>query len=176
MKDYPGLDDAVLLGQCDVNIYKASGPGGQHRNKVSSAIRLRHRPTGITAHGSDNRSQHANKRDALKRLRVKIACQVRRPVDLQGPLPEATESCLFTPKGAVAGAKKRLQVGRRDKRFWTVGQFLLDLLDVCGGRLSGAAGAIKISTSNLVTVLKQERHLYAAAQEIRKRHGRGPMK
>lgn len=174
--DYSGLDDAGLLGQCDVNIYKASGPGGQHRNKVSSAIRLRHRPTGITAQGCDNRSQHANKRAALKRLRAKIACQVRRPLDLRDTLPAVPASCLLTPKGAAAGTKSRLQVGRRDKRFWPVGQFLLDLLDACGGRLSEAAGAMEITTSNLASVLKQDRHLYAAVQEIRKRHGLGPMK
>ena len=174
--EYLALDDAALLGQCDVNIYKASGPGGQHRNKVSSAVRLRHRPTGITAQGCDNRSQHANKRDALKRLRAKIACQVRRPVDLSGPLPEAMVSCLFTPKGAVAGAKKRLAVGKRDKRLWPVGQFLLDLLDACGGRLSEAAKTLEITTSNLTSVLKQDRHLYAAAQEIRKRYDLGPVK
>ncbi len=174
--EYLSLDDAALLAQCDVNIYKSSGPGGQHRNKVSSAIRLRHRPTGITAQGCDNRSQHANKRDALKRLRVKIACQVRRPVDPKQPPPEVTASCVFTPKGAEVAAKKRLRVGRRDKRFWAVGQFLLDLLDACGGRLSEAAGAMEISTSNLTSVIKQDRHLYAAAQEIRKRHDLGPMK
>lgn len=170
------MDDPALLAQCDVNIYKASGPGGQHRNKVSSAIRLLHRPTGITAQGCDHRSQHANKRSALKRLREKIACRVRRPVDPSCPLPEAVASCLFVPKGAKADAKKRLQVGRRDERFWSVGRFLLDLLDANGGRLSEAAGVMEIGTSNFVSVIKQDRHLYAAAQEIRKRHGQGPMK
>jgi len=174
--DYPGLDDAALLGQCDVNIFKASGPGGQHRNKVSSAVRLLHRPTGVTAQGCDHRSQHANKRSALKRLRMKIACQVRRPVDVGQPLPEVVASCLFTPKCARADAKKRLQVGKRDKRFWSVGRFLLDMLEARCGRLAEAAGAMEIGTSNFVSVVKQDRHLYAAAQEIRKRHGQGPMK
>ena len=174
--DYTGLDDPALLGQCDVNIFKASGPGGQHRNKVSSAIRLLHRPTGVTAQGCDHRSQHANKRSALKRLRMKIACQVRRSVNAGQPMPEVVASCLFVPKGAGADAKKRLQVGKRDKRFWSVGRFLLDILDAVGGRLSEAAGAMEIGTSNFVSVIKQDRHLYAAAQEIRKHHGQGPMK
>ena len=56
--DYLSLDDAALLAQCDLHTYRSSGPGGQHRNKVSSAVRLRHRATGITAHGDDSRSQH----------------------------------------------------------------------------------------------------------------------
>ena len=53
--DWLALDDAALLADCDVHIYKASGPGGQHRNKVSSAVRLRHRPTATTAHGDPAR-------------------------------------------------------------------------------------------------------------------------
>ncbi|MFP4105187.1 MAG: peptide chain release factor family protein, partial [Phycisphaerae bacterium] len=71
--NYLELDDDQLLGQCEVDTYKASGPGGQHRNKVSSAVRLRHKPTEIMAHGNDSRSQHENKRLALKRLRKNLA-------------------------------------------------------------------------------------------------------
>jgi len=77
------LDDDALLGQCEVHYYKSSGPGGQHRNKVSSAVRLHHKGCGVSAHGDDSRSQHENKRLALKRLRMNIACQVRRDVDLR---------------------------------------------------------------------------------------------
>lgn len=76
--DYLSLDDAALLVQCAVHVYKSSGPGGQHRNKVSSAVRLRHNPTGITTHGDQSRSQHDNKRLALQRLRMNIACAPRR--------------------------------------------------------------------------------------------------
>ena len=79
------LADEALLAQCDVHIYKASGPGGQHRNKVSSAVRLKHKPTGISAHGDDSRSQHENKRLALRRLRMNLACQVRCPSG-KGPM------------------------------------------------------------------------------------------
>jgi hypothetical protein len=81
------MSDQDLLGQCDVHTYRASGPGGQHRNKVSSAVRLRHRPTGITAHGDDSRSQHDNRRLALRRLRLNFACQLRDQVDLAQPHP-----------------------------------------------------------------------------------------
>ena len=42
-------DDAKLIAECDVHRYRASGPGGQHRNKVASAIRLHHRPSGLKA-------------------------------------------------------------------------------------------------------------------------------
>ncbi len=175
-QEYLLLEDAALLAQCELETYKASGPGGQHRNKVSSAIRLHHRPTGITAICNDSRNQHENKRVALARLRGKIACQVRRPVTGQPlVLPEMVQSCLFVPRGGGAG-KGRLQVGRKDHRFWIVVQFLLDVLEAGGGQLSTAASQLGISTSNFVTVLQEEKDSYVAAAEIRKRFGLGPIK
>jgi hypothetical protein len=175
--DYLALPDAALLAECDVNVHRASGPGGQHRNKVSTAVRLHHRPTGITAQACDSRSQQENRRAALEGLRIKIACQVRRPVEPTAFAPPAVLSeCLSVPRKGPPGAPKRLQVGRKDHRFWAVAQCLLDLLEACGGRLAEAAGAIGITTSNLASVLKDDRHLYAAAQGIRRAHGQGPLK
>jgi len=166
------MDDAALLRQCEVSVYTSSGPGGQHRNKVSSAVRLRHGPTGIAAHGDSSRSQHANKQAAIRRLRMNIACRCRRPIDLDRiELPQAVAECLFTPRQRSQTAPRRLQIGPKDHRFWQVSAFLLDLLDASQGRLAQTAGHLGITTSNLATVLQSERHLLAAAQDIRRRHG-----
>ncbi len=51
---------------------RASGPGGQHVNKVNSAIRVMHLPTGLTAMAQEERSQYMNKKLALLRLLAKI--------------------------------------------------------------------------------------------------------
>ena len=77
--DWHLLDDAALLGQCEVHAHRASGPGGQHRNKSETAIRLVHLPSGVTAEGKDERSQTQNKRIALERLREKLARRAYRP-------------------------------------------------------------------------------------------------
>jgi len=173
--DYLDMDDAALRAQCDEHVTRSSGPGGQHRNKVSSAVRLRHRPTGISAHGDESRSQHDNRRMALRRLRMNIACARRRPVDLTAKLPAVVAECIFTPRGAGAGKLKRMAVGRRDRRFWAVAAFLLDVLDALQGRLGDTAAVVGISTGNLASVLKSERHLLAAAQRLRKAHGQKPI-
>jgi len=174
-EDYLGLDDAALLRQCDVDTYKSSGPGGQHRNKVSSAVRLRHRPTAISVHGDQSRSQHENKRLALGRLRMSIACRLRRPLPApaDGP-PEHVAECIFTPRGG-GGGQRRLEIGRKDHRFWHVAAYLLDALEAYEGRLADAAAHLGIGTSNLASVLQSDRRLLAAAQEIRKKFGHKPL-
>jgi len=73
------LDDDALLAQCEVQAHRAGGPGGQHRNKAETAIRLVHPPSGVTAEGKDERSRAQNLRVALQRLREKLARRAYRP-------------------------------------------------------------------------------------------------
>ena len=71
-------DDALLL-QCEVQAHRASGPGGQHRNKAETAIRLVHLPTGVRVEGKDERSRTQNLRIALGRMREKLEKRAWRP-------------------------------------------------------------------------------------------------
>lgn len=73
------LDDDALLAQCEVQAHRASGPGGQHRNKAETAVRLVHAPSGVSAEGKDERSRTQNLRIALARLREKLARRAYRP-------------------------------------------------------------------------------------------------
>lgn len=173
-QEFLSLADAALLAQCDVHVYKSSGPGGQHRNKVCSAVRLKHRPTGLGAHGDDTRSQHENKRLALGRLRMKIACQCRQgvnPQDMQ--VPDVVVQCVHGSLDSLQG--RRLQIGRKDQRFWQVVAFLLDLLEARQGRLAEAAACLGIGTTNMVRIFQSQPHALAAAQVVRKRHGLKPI-
>lgn len=55
-----------------MTFYRAGGPGGQHRNKVESAVRLHHPPSGVTVTASERRSQGQNRELAFERLAAKL--------------------------------------------------------------------------------------------------------
>jgi len=70
MSKVPSIDN--LLKECRIDTFRASGKGGQHVNKVESAIRLTHYPSGIIITCQDERSQYRNKEIAVKRLHKKL--------------------------------------------------------------------------------------------------------
>jgi protein subunit release factor B len=65
-------DRASLERDCDVEFFIASGPGGQHRNKVETGVRLFHRPSGITVTATERRSQYANREAAFERMAERL--------------------------------------------------------------------------------------------------------
>jgi len=65
-------DDDALLAECEVETFRSGGPGGQHQNVTDSGVRLRHGPTGVVVVCRGERSQLANKRTCLRRLRQRI--------------------------------------------------------------------------------------------------------
>ena len=104
-----------LLAECDVETYRGSGPGGQHRNRRDSAVRLTHRPTGIVVTATERRSQHQNKIVALTRLAQKLAARSRRrkPRIATKPTKTAAERRLQT-KARRARVKSARRVSRND--------------------------------------------------------------
>ena len=71
MTTLPESDDD-LLRECEVETFRAGGPGGQHVNKVETAVRLRHLPTGIVVTCREERSQHRNKMTCVRKLREEV--------------------------------------------------------------------------------------------------------
>ncbi len=68
---YP-TDRASLERNCDMEFFIASGPGGQHRNKVETGVRLTHLPSGISVTATERRSQHANREVAYERMAARL--------------------------------------------------------------------------------------------------------
>ncbi len=160
---YLELDDAALLIQCEVHTYRSSGPGGQHRNKTSSAVRLHHQPTRLIAKGEEDRSQHVNKRRALRRLRLTLATDLLDEVD----------PASYVPSALLAGciSEGRLELRRKDERALFVINEVLSLLHSSGGRLREVAAAIGISTANLVKFFSIDPQVWRKVSHIRKENG-----
>lgn len=78
--NYLNFSDEELMKQCRLETFRVSGPGGQHRNKRDSAVRLKHLPTGIVAQAVEDRSQHKNRASALNRLRTLLAIKGLNPL------------------------------------------------------------------------------------------------
>ena len=82
------MSDAELAGRCRLEFFKATGNGGQKRNKTSSAVRVSLEEYGISAEDCSERSQHRNREAALTKLRCRLAYQVRKSYE-----PFERESC-----------------------------------------------------------------------------------
>lgn len=71
---YP-VDRESLERDCTLDFFVAGGPGGQHRNKVETGVRLVHLPTGVTVTATERRSQHANREVAFERMAERLTAR-----------------------------------------------------------------------------------------------------
>jgi len=162
------LSDADLLAQCTVDTYRASGPGGQKRNKTNSAVRLRHTPSGRMTIAEESRSQHENKARALRRLRMAIALHHRLP----DPDP-ADLAARIAPYRTPAG---RIEIALKNPAYPQLLAAVLDLVAWARGRISDAAAQIDVATSQLARIITRDGKLLDEANRIRAAHGRAPLR
>jgi hypothetical protein len=145
------LELDALAAECDFRATRRSGPGGQNRNKVETAVILTHRPSGIIAEAAERRSQAENRRAALFRLRLKLALGIRRPAGSRDPT-------VFVPSDVW---RRRCQSGRiivnpEHDDFPALLAEALDVLAESSQDPKRAAQALGCSSSQLVRLLKEE--------------------
>jgi protein subunit release factor B len=98
----------TLEAECDFESFRASGPGGQNVNRRETAVRLRHRPSGIVVVCREERSQYRNRQIALSRLRCKLEERARRRKPRRPTaMPRATREKILAGKKQRAEKKQR---------------------------------------------------------------------
>ncbi len=169
--DYLLASDDALISQCEVDRYRASGPGGQHRNKTESAVRLRHRLTGVSAIGEDSRSQAENKLHAVRRLRAALALGVREPVVLEHWRPSPRLAALVAGGTAPLGAKTRLT-----GEYWAAIGELLDVLVAGELEIGTTAQRLGVTTGALSKLLTHDEHVLRAVNDLRRARQLRPLR
>jgi hypothetical protein len=155
-----------LLRECDVRHERRRGPGGQHRNKVSTAVVLTHRPTGIRAEASERRSQADNQRQALRRLRLRFAIEIRLETT-----SSAEPSGLW--RSRVVSGRLAINPGHDD--FPAVLAEALDAIAAAEYDLSPAAEALGVSASQLMRLLRHEPAAWTHVSQARRDRSLRPL-
>lgn len=155
-----------LLADCTVERTRRSGPGGQHRNKVETAIVITHTPTGVRAEASERRSQAANLAKATLRLRVELALKVRTTPSTSKP------SELWNQR--VTG--RRIAVNPEHADFPALLAEALDALADRGWSPAKAGEFLGVSSSQVVKLLKLEPNAMLLLNAERHLRGLPPLK
>lgn len=153
-----------LLAECDQRFTRRSGPGGQNRNKVETAVILHHRPTGLTVEANERRTQGENRDRAVFRLRLLLALEVRLP-------PGPTPSDLW--RSRCRGGKLSIRPTHDD-----FPSLLAEALDALAARPDDpklAAESLGCSTTQLVNLLRDEPRALAAINARRAEAGKHPL-
>ena len=164
--DHPTvLTEDFLLKCCKTERGRGGGPGGQHRNKVETAVCVIHTQSGVSGSASERRSQGENKRVAIMRLRLNLALVVRSNA-------AACPSDLW---------KSRVKKGKIlcNAKHWDYPTMLAESLDVVAdnGFDIGKAGQILgCSGSQLVKLIKVERKAMVLVNDEREKLGLGKLK
>jgi hypothetical protein len=153
------IEVETLLEQCDLELGKRRGPGGQHRAAVASGVHLLHRPTGIEAQATERRSPAVNQSRAVRRLRLRLAVKVR-------TIPVRSN---FAPSELWQRRRQgtRIAVNPDHADYPALLAEALDLVVVRRWDLAGAAGLLGVTMSQLSRLIRQHPAAFAKVNEGR---------
>jgi hypothetical protein len=158
---------AELREVCQVRRTRRSGPGGQHRNKVETAVIVTHLPSGIKGEASERRSQAQNHSMALFRLRINLALEIRcqrQPAEV--PSQKWRSRC----------PAERLRISPQHEDFPALLAESLDVLTACQMDVKQAAAALHTTASQLTRFLQLEPRALLQVNAHRRQHGARPLR
>lgn len=160
------LPPADLLAQTREHRARRSGPGGQRRNKVETAVILVHVPTGISAEASERRSQADNRAAALRRLRLRLALRHRTPAGPGGP----SDLWRSRTRGRL------LAVNADHDDYPALIAEALDRLRATALDMGRAADALAVTPTRLARLFRRDRSAWTALNALRRGVGLPPLK
>ncbi len=155
-----------LLAACELRFTRRTGPGGQHRNKVESAVVITHVATGLQAEANERRSQHENRRVAIFRLRINLALNVR--------VNRAADSPTLLWQQRCRGRHVKVNPSHDD--FPAILAEVLDVLAAHEMDAKQAADMLDVSTSQLVKLLKTEQRALQLVNVKRREQALHPLR
>jgi hypothetical protein len=151
-----------LARDCQIERTRRRGPGGQHRNKVETAVVITHKPTALQGSASERRSQAENLAVAWQRLRVNLAIGVRGMTP-----PESPPSAVWQQR--VRGAKIAVNLEHAD--FPLLLAEALDRLAARDWNVTVTADDLRITSSQLIKFLQREPRAMGQLNQIRRQRG-----
>jgi hypothetical protein len=139
------LSTKELLLDCEIKTTRRGGPGGQHRNKVDSAVVITHVPSQLIGQAGERRSQHENREVAIDRLRLNLAMGIR--LERQSNLPPSERW-----QSRVQG--QRISVNPQHHEFPALLAEALDFIYSENFEMTTVAKRLQVSSSQLVKFLK----------------------
>jgi RF-1 domain len=156
------LPDDELLAQCTLTRGRTGGPGGQHRNKVETAVTLVHTPTGVKATAGERRSVRENKPVAIKRLRLNLAKEIRMPV----PSGEIRSDLWRT-----RCQKRRIICNPKHRDYPSLLAEALDVIEACSYDMPKAALRLECSATQLCKLIQNHTPAWTALNKTRESLG-----
>ena len=170
--------EVQLLAQCKLTFSRASGPGGQNRNKVETSVQIEYLPAGIIAAASECRTQNENRKIAVQRLRCKLAVELRPDLatielDASSAVPAKELICSKTWQQYCRNG--RIDISESNSDWPTILAEIIGLLSVCDWSIGQVATILGTTSSQLVKLLKKHSPAFVLLNRERKARSQRPL-
>lgn len=172
------LDYSALESRCRFETLRRSGPGGQNRNKVETGVRFYHLATGLVGEATELRAQGKNRRNALERLRLKLALTQRESVELHayGGVGDERLSSREDFRWFARLQAGRLCVSCESFDYPILVAEFFDVFYACGYDLKRTSALLETSSSQIIKFLSARPVALETLNRLRESIGAGRLR